>query len=638
MLNRLPASFEQDYQTIWERLERALPFEWLLAAALIASFVADPVFAKFGAAEAALYILLILTGLSSLLGAVNRGLDFSAVNIRRHLPVLAFFGMFALSALVGAANQAPLTSIIRATGPYLLLGLCIPVVLTRDRQLNGRSLMIGIVIAGLAQSAYLVGLYLWANDRFDSVIELMVHRTTLIDPRTTVPIFVGAAMMPLALAGPARGYAALALAAAASCLMALASFSTLTRSHVITLMTGYAVLIAVTAGTTLLQRSITQARAAKVLAAGIVTGLVFFAILSSMPQFRMLTHAIFVRNAIELEMPDIAVDFDLLKVVLERKLSPLTVGQILEGDLKGKQAGPIVAETLRRLAGQVGMDRAYAFLDEYASVEAGQSREKVSAAPPPAAPVAASGPPPAAPAASSEPPAAPVAASKPPAASSEPPPAAPAASSEPPAAPVAASKQPAASSGPPPAAPAASSEPPAVTAAASGPPAVPQNLDVTKQQLSTSLTKTVVDANNGGAMPLGGGRLEDEVMPALNLLRQAAWHVKIFGIGAGNKYQTASGEMRTYIHNYPVYILLFNGALGLAAFVFFFGALVWQALRRWWLDGDVIGLAVLTAIASLSVYGLLFAVHKLIAFNLMLVAVYLAMFAAKPRQDQSSGA
>jgi O-antigen ligase len=93
---------------------------------------------------------------------------------------------------------------------------------------------------------------------------------------------------------------------------------------------------------------------------------------------------------------------------------------------------------------------------------------------------------------------------------------------------------------------------------------------------------------------------------------QAGLFTKLFGIGAGSSYRTKSGEARTYIHNYPVYLLVFDGLFGLAAFLIMMVWVCWRLLVRWWVNGDDLALATLGVAAALFSNSLLFATHKLV--------------------------
>ncbi|GMO77879.1 hypothetical protein BwSH20_47760 [Bradyrhizobium ottawaense] len=133
-------------------------------------------------------------------------------------------------------------------------------------------------------------------------------------------------------------------------------------------------------------------------------------------------------------------------------------------------------------------------------------------------------------------------------------------------------------------------------------------------------------ANLPGAGEIGGGRISDEWRPALQTYlagNPATW---AFGIGAGTPFTTKSGEPRTYIHNLPLYLLLYNGAVGLVLNVVLQIGLIASFFNRVRRDDDAVAFACLSMVIILNCFALLFAVHKLIGFNLILAVIHSCFF------------
>ncbi len=122
---------------------------------------------------------------------------------------------------------------------------------------------------------------------------------------------------------------------------------------------------------------------------------------------------------------------------------------------------------------------------------------------------------------------------------------------------------------------------------------------------------------------LGSGRVENEWLPAITSYRDGGWSVWLFGFGAGHKLETKTGDTQRYIHNYILHILLFNGAIGILGFTVFYGALAGVLLIRIKQSSNPIYSATFALLTSLQVYALFFAVHKLLSFNLMIIAITL---------------
>jgi len=124
-----------------------------------------------------------------------------------------------------------------------------------------------------------------------------------------------------------------------------------------------------------------------------------------------------------------------------------------------------------------------------------------------------------------------------------------------------------------------------------------------------------------GGADYSNGRLYDEWIPALMTWLNSDLLGLFFGIGAGNAFTVLSGEERTYIHNLTIYTLVYGGFYGFLSclWLYFmtFKTLVRQALQT----EDLVYLAFASLLASMYFYGQLFAVHKGLAFNVMLFLI-----------------
>ncbi|WLH86499.1 O-antigen ligase family protein [Pseudomonas sp. FP2338] len=110
----------------------------------------------------------------------------------------------------------------------------------------------------------------------------------------------------------------------------------------------------------------------------------------------------------------------------------------------------------------------------------------------------------------------------------------------------------------------------------------------------------------------------------------------VLGNGIGIKHEMRwerpGGDSFTesvgYIHNWPLYMLMVGGLLGLLMYISVLGAPVVYRLTS--LKSDPVHLTVIrTAVITLAIYGLFFAVFRLISFNLLLAAAWGVMLAHK---------
>lgn len=114
------------------------------------------------------------------------------------------------------------------------------------------------------------------------------------------------------------------------------------------------------------------------------------------------------------------------------------------------------------------------------------------------------------------------------------------------------------------------------------------------------------------------GRIDDEWLPAIAEVLRHDLSGVLVGIGTGMSFITATGEERTYVHNFVLYLLLYNGAIGLVLvaglYVVLFAALVQRAFAR--RAPEYLACAAL--LVALFVYSQFFAVHKLLSYNAMI--------------------
>lgn len=114
------------------------------------------------------------------------------------------------------------------------------------------------------------------------------------------------------------------------------------------------------------------------------------------------------------------------------------------------------------------------------------------------------------------------------------------------------------------------------------------------------------------------------------------------GIKHGMRWETSEGvsftEMVAYIHNWPLYMLMVGGLLGFLVYSLVIAGPVLYRLTS--LRSESAHLTVVrAAVMTLAVYGLFFAVFRLISFNLLLAAAWGVVFAHKwSRENRASSA
>src|SRR5690606_19803583 len=106
-------------------------------------------------------------------------------------------------------------------------------------------------------------------------------------------------------------------------------------------------------------------------------------------------------------------------------------------------------------------------------------------------------------------------------------------------------------------------------------------------------TQVASGTDASGETTVGGGRLTDEWPSAWKRYAEGTIVEKVFGIGAGNPFTLNDGTERTYVHNWPLYLILYQGIFGVVAFTIFITTLALTTLYQWWKRDDVVSLACL---------------------------------------------
>ncbi len=127
------------------------------------------------------------------------------------------------------------------------------------------------------------------------------------------------------------------------------------------------------------------------------------------------------------------------------------------------------------------------------------------------------------------------------------------------------------------------------------------------------------DRSASGSVDYSDGRIFNEWIPALWTWLHSGWLSIFFGIGAGNSFTVLTGEERTYIHNLGIYSLVYGGIFGLVSCLWFYYTLFKTLMIRAFQQHHALTYITFSALlASLFFYGQLFAVHKGLAFNVIL--------------------
>jgi len=247
-------------------------------------------------------VLLIVTGV-----VVGRVRIVSREQLVPLLLLPAFGAPVVISIVMAVLRGIPTDLAARSAIPYLaflpvaLLGLLV------GRERRPMVVTAPLLIAGLGQSAYLLGLFLLRVPDPTDTRTVWLARITLLDPRTTLPLLLAAALLPMAAFAASKGMLRRLLWALPIGLAGAAALSTQTRSQLVAVLAGVAAFAAIHAVWRAGRRGQPWYRG---LARGAVAGLVALvavvAILYAIPHTRALLQALFIRSATSVDTGRVA--------------------------------------------------------------------------------------------------------------------------------------------------------------------------------------------------------------------------------------------------------------------------------------------------------------------------------------------
>ena len=213
------------------------------------------------------------------------------------LALVAFALPIVLSMMVGGLRGLPLAASVRSALPYVaflpvaLLGLLV------GRQARVAVVTGPLLAVGVGHAVYVLGLFvLKVSDPTDTRTVLLA-RITLLDPRTTLPLLFGAALLPMAAAVASGGRLPRAFWSVPIVMAVGAALSTQTRSQILALAAG--------GGTFVALHGVWQARlrarsrlggVVRGLAAGLLAAALGVGLFYLVPQTRSLLEAVVLRS------------------------------------------------------------------------------------------------------------------------------------------------------------------------------------------------------------------------------------------------------------------------------------------------------------------------------------------------------
>jgi len=268
----------------------ARPPQLALLVLLLLTLVGAPAPTSIGWAELAMVGLTGLIVFFGVTGLHAKRLAFSPNSRLLLFAISAYALVLVGGSTLGVIRGSEPPAVARAVAPYLLfLPIAAALLLRRQSDESGADWDAAIarvmILAGVAHAAYLFGLLLFGVGDLASLSSVFLGRTTLLDSRTTLPLFLGAAVLPLGALIASDGWKRLA-ALLLSGLGWTAALSTQTRAQLIALL-GAALTFVV-----LYSRI---ARVRRVLLLGTVGIAIAGVVLAFVPPWSTLTRALIIR-------------------------------------------------------------------------------------------------------------------------------------------------------------------------------------------------------------------------------------------------------------------------------------------------------------------------------------------------------
>lgn len=125
--------------------------------------------------------------------------QMSLVEQRMFIALLFYLSYLLVSFLMGLLQGVSLLGCLRSTGPYVNFFPLLMLGLLPRGLFNPTVLAIILICIGGLQASYHIFLYFSNPQVINNTMDVLRGRITLIDPRTTVPLILSAAVLPLGL-------------------------------------------------------------------------------------------------------------------------------------------------------------------------------------------------------------------------------------------------------------------------------------------------------------------------------------------------------------------------------------------------------------------------------------------------------
>ena len=203
---------------------------------MLVSLLADPAPVSIELSDVILILLPFFLGFLSLVTLKSYKIYLPEKNLL--IAIMIYLGYLLLSMLLGLMHGVPFLNSLRSLGPYINFFPLILLGLLPIRLVNPWMIGTTLMLVGAMQASYQLYLYVHHSYGSAGTLDVLRHRITLLEPRTTLPIILSVTTLPMVWLSNKNSLAKyLALSFILFGLVAAAA--TLTRSIIISIVVGW---------------------------------------------------------------------------------------------------------------------------------------------------------------------------------------------------------------------------------------------------------------------------------------------------------------------------------------------------------------------------------------------------------------
>ena len=168
---------------------------YLIFGVLFFSLISTPAPTHLEICDVILLMLSLLIGLISMSAIKNYYIN--KIECRLILAISFYVSYLCISTVLGLAHGISFITIARNIGPYVNFLPLLLIGFAPSSLLRPGHVAIMLILVGLLQAGYHFFLYFTTSIHSDTTRDILIGRITLIDPRTSLPLFLALAILPV---------------------------------------------------------------------------------------------------------------------------------------------------------------------------------------------------------------------------------------------------------------------------------------------------------------------------------------------------------------------------------------------------------------------------------------------------------